>query len=59
MAAARDHAARILRTEPDTAEVEAAREASAVLADSIRTHLSAETARRGAEVPERPAVAKP
>ena len=59
MAAARDHAARILRTEPDTAEVEAAREASAVLADSIRTHLSGETARRGAEMPERPAVAKP
>jgi membrane fusion protein (multidrug efflux system) len=59
MAAARDHAARILRSEPDTAEVEAAREASAVLADSIRTHLSGETARRGAEVPERPAVAKP
>ena len=34
MAAARDQAARILRTEPDTAESEAAREASAALADS-------------------------
>jgi membrane fusion protein, multidrug efflux system len=59
VAAARDHAARILRTEPDTAEVEAAREDSAALADSIRTHLSSETARRGAEVPEKPAIAKP
>jgi membrane fusion protein (multidrug efflux system) len=60
MAAARDQAARILRTEPDPAEVEAAREASAALADSIRTHLSDETvARRPPEVPEKPAVAKP
>src|ERR1700719_1342720 len=59
MAAARDHAARILRTEPDTAEVEAAREDSAALADSIRTHLSDETARRPTEVPDKPAVAKP
>jgi membrane fusion protein (multidrug efflux system) len=59
MAAARDHAARILRTEPDSAEVEAAREASAVLADSIRTHLSDETARRPVEVPEKPAIAQP
>src|SRR6202790_2422172 len=59
MAAARDHAARILRTEPDTAEVEAAREDSAALADSIRTHLSNETARRPTEVPENRAVAQP
>jgi len=60
MAAARDQAARILRTEPDTAEVEDAREASAALTESIRAHLSDEAvARRAAELPERPAVAKP
>jgi membrane fusion protein, multidrug efflux system len=60
MAAARDQAARIVRAESDTAEVEAAREASAALADSIRAHLSDETvARRPAEVSEKPAVAKP
>jgi membrane fusion protein, multidrug efflux system len=59
MAAARDQAARILRTEPDTAEVEAGRESSALLADSSRAHLSDETARRPAEVLEKPAVAKP
>jgi membrane fusion protein (multidrug efflux system) len=60
MAAARDQAARILRTEPDTAEVEAAREGSAALPDSIRAQVSDETvARRPAEAPEKPAVAKP
>ena len=59
MAAARDQAARIVRTEPHTAEGETAREAS-VIADSIRAQLSDETtARRSAEMPERPAVAKP
>jgi membrane fusion protein (multidrug efflux system) len=52
MAAARDQAARIIRTEPDAAEVEAARDASAVPSDSIRAHLSDETvARRPAEAP--------
>lgn len=62
MAAARDQAAaRILRTEPDdSAEAETAREAAAVIAESIRAHLSDETvARRSAEAPEKPAVAKP
>src|SRR5882724_923426 len=60
MAAARDQAARILRTGPEAAEVEAEREASVVLADSIRAQLSDETAaRRPAEGLERPAVAKP
>src|ERR1700676_5683730 len=59
MAAARDHAARILRTESDTAEVEAAREDSAALADSIRTHLSNETAPRPTEGAEKPAVPQP
>ncbi|MGB9114118.1 HlyD family secretion protein [Bradyrhizobium sp.] len=60
MAAARDQAARILRTEPNAAESDSAHDASAVLADSIRPHLSDENvARRPAEVPERPAIAKP
>jgi membrane fusion protein, multidrug efflux system len=60
MAAARDQAARIVRTEPDTAEGEAARDASAALADQLRAHLSDETvARRHAEIPEKPATDKP
>ena len=65
MAAARDQAARILRTEPDTAEGEAARDVSAALAEQLRAHLSEETvARRPAETPvgpviETPAVEKP
>ncbi len=58
MAAARDQAARILRTEPDTAEGDAARDA-AVLADQLRTHLSEETARRHAETPAGPGSEKP
>src|SRR5450432_849382 len=58
MAAARDQAARILRPEPDTADAETARDASAALADQLRSHLSEETARRPAEA-ERPAVDKP
>jgi membrane fusion protein, multidrug efflux system len=57
MAAARDQAARILRTEPDTAEGEAARDVSA-LADQLRTHVS-EDARRHAETLDRPAIDKP
>jgi membrane fusion protein, multidrug efflux system len=60
MAAARDHAARILRPEQDAAEGESARDASAALAESLRTHLSDETvARRPAEAPDRPAIEKP
>jgi membrane fusion protein (multidrug efflux system) len=58
MAAARDQAARMLRPEPDTADAETARDASAALADQLRSHLSEETARRPAEA-ERPAVDKP
>jgi membrane fusion protein (multidrug efflux system) len=58
MAAARDQAARILRPEPDTADAETAHDASAALADQLRSHLSEETARRPAEA-ERPAVDKP
>jgi membrane fusion protein (multidrug efflux system) len=59
MAAARDQAARIVRTGPETAGHEAAREACADIADSIRAHLSDETARRTTEVPDRPVIAKP
>jgi len=60
MAAARDQAARILRSEPDSAEPDTAREAPAAIADSIRAQLSDDTtSRRAAELPERPAVAKP
>jgi membrane fusion protein (multidrug efflux system) len=60
MAAARDQAARILRSEPDSAENDTAREAPAAIADSIRAQLSDDTtSRRAAELPERPAVAKP
>jgi membrane fusion protein, multidrug efflux system len=65
MAGARDQAARILRPESDTAEGEAASDASAALADQLRTHPSGETvARRPAETPaspgnEKPAVEKP
>jgi membrane fusion protein, multidrug efflux system len=53
MAAARDQAARIVRAE------ETGGESSAETADSIRAHLSDETARRAQEAPERPAIAKP
>jgi membrane fusion protein, multidrug efflux system len=60
MAAARDQAARIVRPEPDTAEGEAARDASAVLADQLRAQLSEDAiARRHAESPEKPATDKP
>jgi membrane fusion protein (multidrug efflux system) len=60
MAAARDQAARILRAEPEPAEGEAARDAAAALAESLRTHLAEETvARRHAETPDRPAIDKP
>jgi membrane fusion protein, multidrug efflux system len=58
MAAARDQAARIVRPDPDTADGDAARDASAVLADQLRTHLADETARRPAEM-DRPGIEKP
>jgi membrane fusion protein (multidrug efflux system) len=59
MAAARDQAARILRTEPDT-DGEAARDASATLAGRLRAQLPEDTvAHRPAETPDRPAPDKP
>jgi membrane fusion protein (multidrug efflux system) len=59
MAAARDQAARILRSEPDTAEDDAAVRDATVLADHLRTHLSDKTARRHTETPASPTVEKP
>src|SRR4030081_2325297 len=60
MAATRDQAARIVRAEPDTAEGETARDASAALAESLRAHLPDETvARRPAQTPGNPPIDKP
>ncbi len=59
MAAARDQAARVLRPEAEVAGKEAAGDASAAIADSIRAPLADETARRPAEVPERAPVSEP
>ena len=60
MAAARDQAARILRTGPEMAEGEAAGDASPALADQLRSHLADETtARRPVETPAKPAIEKP
>src|ERR1700690_1771747 len=59
MAAARDQAARILRTEPDTSGDEVGHQASTEMADSTRAHVSDETSRRPHETPDRPAVARP
>jgi len=59
MAAARDQAARILRSEPNMAEGDdAARDATA-LAEQLRAHLSDETARRRSEAPANPAIEQP
>jgi membrane fusion protein (multidrug efflux system) len=62
MAAARDQAARILRTEPDTAQDGSVRDASTVLADQLRAHISEDVvARRPMEAPasDKPATDKP
>ena len=59
MAAARDQAARILRTEPGAAEGENARDVSAEIAETIRAQLSEDNSRRTAELPEKPAVTRP
>ena len=60
MAAARDQAARILRTEPDRAGGESVGAASADPAEAPRAHLAEETVtRRPAETLEGPAIDKP
>jgi membrane fusion protein, multidrug efflux system len=58
MAAARDQAARILRAEPETADGAAARDDSAALAETLRSHVAEETKRRP-ETPAAPVVDKP
>src|SRR5882757_3069685 len=59
MAAARDQAARVVRTGPETAEDEASRNATAQLADQLRTHVAEETRRRPAETPAGPTTENP
>ncbi len=60
MAAARDQAARIIRTEPDRAGGESVGAASADPAEAPRAHLAEETVtRRPAETLEGPAIDKP
>ncbi len=59
MAAARDQAARIVRTERGQPESEPVRDASVDLAEQLRAKLSEETAPRTAEVSERPATSQP
>src|SRR3979409_2313243 len=58
MAVARDQAARMLRSEPDTAAGESARDASAALAEQLRAHVS-EDPRRPADMPANPSIDKP
>jgi membrane fusion protein, multidrug efflux system len=59
MAAARDQAARILREELEVTGNEGHQASSSEIAESIRNHLSDETARRTPDVADRPVVAKP
>jgi len=57
MAVARDQAARILRSEPETAD--GARDDSAAPAETLRSHVAEETKRRPPETPAAPAIDKP
>jgi membrane fusion protein, multidrug efflux system len=59
MAAARDQAARVVRSGPETAEDEVSRDATAQLAEQLRTHVAEETKRRPAEAPAGPATEHP
>jgi membrane fusion protein (multidrug efflux system) len=59
MAAARDQAARMLRSGPETADGAALRDDASVLAESLRVHVAEETKRRPAETPVAPAADKP
>jgi membrane fusion protein (multidrug efflux system) len=58
MAAARDQAARMLRSKPDTAEGDDAARDAAALAEQLRP-VSDDTGRRHAEAPASPAIEKP
>jgi membrane fusion protein (multidrug efflux system) len=57
--ASRDQAARIVRSEPDQADGEASAEATAALADQLRSHIAEESKRRPGDAPAGPAVEKP
>ena len=61
MAAARDQAARILRTEEDSADDGSARDSSPVSVESLRSLLSEEAVarRQEAPAPEKPATDSP
>src|SRR4051812_36140181 len=59
MAAARDQAARVVRTGPETAQDEVSHNATAQLADQLRTHVAEETKRRPVEAPAGPASEQP
>ena len=59
MAVARDQAARMLRPGPETAESEAARDASAGFAEQLRAQIPDEARRRPAETPTQPVPDKP
>jgi len=59
MAATRDQAARILRSEPNAAEGDDATRDTAALAEQLRAHLSDEAARRRSEAPASPVSEKP
>ena len=59
MAAARDQTARVIRTEPETPEGDAARDTANQLADQPRAHVAEEARRRPAETPSAPATEKP
>jgi membrane fusion protein, multidrug efflux system len=59
MAAARDQAARILRSEPDTADGESALDNNAAPAEALRAHVAEETRRQPAQPPGNPATDKP
>jgi membrane fusion protein, multidrug efflux system len=59
MAAARDQAARVVRSGPEAAEDEVSRDATAQLAEQLRTHVAEETKRRPAEAPAGPATEHP
>src|SRR6516225_1461795 len=59
MVAARDQAARVLRTETDEAQPQPARDASPAPAEQLRTHVADEARRKPNEAPASPAVEKP
>src|SRR5690348_12026812 len=60
MASARDQAARIVRSEPDQADGgEGSVEATAALADQLRSHIAEEAKRRPGDAPADPAVETP